>query len=107
MSEEKNLEQVESDSKGRQVWILAKQSAYRTYSDSKVHGVSNILKNESWILRVFWIVLLLTSTGFALYFCYLSSKSYFNYDVSVSIEAVDTLPLEFPAVTVPYGLEPS
>lgn len=76
---------------------LMKLGAKKTFRDSTMHGLSNACRTENLCVRIFWTILALTSGAFAIFFCYTSSKSYFQYDVSVTIEPVDETPVTFPA----------
>lgn len=35
--------------------------------DTSTHGLNNIVKTDSWIIRIVWILLVLTGTGYCTY----------------------------------------
>ena len=65
-------------------------------SSSTVHGIAPMFATRNHIVRAVWFVLTLGGLGCAVYFTYLSTKGYFSYEVSVSIESVDESPIDFP-----------
>ena len=80
-------------------------------SSSTSHGLPNIARTNSKILRLLWTISFLASTAGCAYLLYLSAASYLNYDVVTKITFYDELPSQFPTVTIcnsyPYGSESS
>jgi hypothetical protein len=65
-------------------------------ADSTVHGVANIFRTRNRIVRFVWIGLALGGLGCAVYFTYLSTMGFFNYQTTVSVQAIDESPAVFP-----------
>jgi hypothetical protein len=55
-----------------------------------------MVRSDSWVIKAYWLLLFMGGVGGGLYFCYISSKSYFEYEVTVSIKAVEESPTYFP-----------
>jgi hypothetical protein len=67
---------------------------------STAHGFPNIVRNESKLLKIMWIVFLLASMGSCIYFVILSLKNYFQYEVVTKTRVINDVPSPFPTVTV-------
>jgi hypothetical protein len=69
-------------------------------SNSTFHGLPKIVKNESLIIRIFWILLIITSLLLCLYLLISSIINYHKHDVTLSMKNIEELPTTFPAVTI-------
>jgi hypothetical protein len=67
-----------------------------TLSKSKVHGWGNIFATTNPIVCITWTILVLAGVGAAIFFMYLSTKDYFNYEVTTTIESISENPSNFP-----------
>lgn len=67
---------------------IIKNQAVKTFGASSMHGLNNMIRTDSILVRIFYTILVMAGMAGAIYFCYSSSKSYFNYDVTTSIVAV-------------------
>jgi hypothetical protein len=65
-------------------------------SDSTVHGLANMFRTRNNIVRFVWTCLFLAGFVCAIYFTYLSTIGFFNYEVSVSIQSINESPVTFP-----------
>ena len=68
--------------------------------DSKTHGLSNIVKAKSNILRVIWVVAFLVSVGYCVYECVIALIVYFQYPVVPTASPIYEAPSTFPSVDV-------
>lgn len=68
--------------------------------DSKTHGISNIVKAKSNILRVIWIVCFLASAAYCVYECVVALIVYFQYPVTPTSSPIYEAPSIFPSVDV-------
>ena len=68
------------------------------YSESTMHGLPRVISTSNWIVRVFWLICFLGGLAASAYFTYLSTKSFFNYEVTVSLSENEDSPSDFPAV---------
>jgi hypothetical protein len=75
---------------------LAKNVAKEVFVNTSCHAVPNILRTHRWGLKLIWLLVFIAGNVLALYFCFLSSKSYFNYDVTISVESIEESPTYFP-----------
>jgi hypothetical protein len=82
-----------SSTTGVKHYVVAKN-----IDQSKNHGLSNIFdhSNCNWLIRVVWLLALLTS----LYFIIKAFITYTKYETSVTIENIYETPTDFPAVTI-------
>jgi amiloride-sensitive sodium channel subunit alpha/amiloride-sensitive sodium channel subunit gamma len=80
-------------------------------SSSTSHGLPNIARTDSKILRLLWTVSFLASTAACAYLLYLSVIGYLNFDVVTKISVYDEVPSQFPTVTIcnsyPFGSDNS
>ena len=68
-------------------------------SSSTSHGLPNIARTDSKILRLVWFVSFLASTAACAYLLYLSVIGYLSFNVVTQISVYDELPSQFPTVT--------
>ena len=71
-----------------------------TIGDSKTHGVSNIIKAKSYILKFIWLVCLLASAGYCMYELVMAVMAYLQYGVILSTTPIYEAPTVFPAVDI-------
>ena len=83
--------------KTKQKKILEKSIEIALGSSS--HGIPNMFRNDKTCLKLMWIMLFLMGTSMAIYTVVNSIFSYFNYDVVTSINVINEIPTEFPAIT--------
>ena len=76
-------------------------------SSSTSHGLPNIARTDSKILKLLWTLSFLGSSAGCAYLLYLSVSGYLNYDVVTKITVYDELPSQFPTITIcnsyPFG----
>ena len=68
--------------------------------DSKTHGLGNIVKAKSNILRLIWIICLLASVSYCVYECVIALIVYFQYSVVPTSSPIYEAPSIFPSVDV-------
>ncbi len=83
--------------KSKQKKIIEKSIEIALGSSS--HGIPNMFRNDKTCIKLMWIMLFLTGTSMGIYTCVNSIFSYFNYEVVTSINVINEIPTEFPAVT--------
>jgi hypothetical protein len=66
---------------------------------SSSHGIPNILRTDKTCLKLMWLLLLLFGISTGIYTVINSINNYFSYDVVTSINVINEIPTEFPAVT--------
>jgi len=66
---------------------------------STSHGIPNIFRNDKACLKLMWLLLLLFGISTGIYTIVESIINYFNYDVVTSINVINEIPNEFPAIT--------
>ena len=62
------------------------------------HGLTNIARLDSKLLRILWAVCFLASVGYCTYSCVIIVMNFLQYDVLVNQEVVYKAPVDFPAV---------
>jgi len=68
--------------------------------DSKTHGVGNIVKAKSWILKLVWIVCFLVSVAYCIYECVIALIVYFQYPVIPTPSPIYEAPTVFPSIDI-------
>jgi len=66
---------------------------------SSSHGIPNIFRTDKTCLKLMWLLLLLFGISTGIYTVINSINNYFSYDVVTSINVINEIPTEFPAVT--------
>jgi hypothetical protein len=67
---------------------------------STFHGLQNISKNTNFIIRILWLIFVITSFLYCFYSLVQCFINFYKYEVTVSIKNVDELPSRFPAITI-------
>ena len=81
--------------------------------NSTSHGLPNILRNDSLIIKIVWLVFLVASTSLCSYLCIQSILAYYKYDVTTKTRRIYESPTLFPTIGIctkqtystDYGLE--
>jgi hypothetical protein len=68
--------------------------------NSTSHGLPNILRNESIIIKIVWTVFLVASTSLCSYLCIQNILAYYNYDVTTKTRRVYESPTLFPTIAI-------
>ena len=77
-----------------------KEALKESILGSTFHGVPNIYRSKGTILKLFWTVCLLGSTGFCSFSIAKSIIDYYEYKVVTHISSIYENPIEFPLITV-------
>ena len=64
-----------------------------------MHGIFRILSSKHLLVKIFWLILFLVSSGYLIYQVVEIFKSFLHYSVTTKIETKIEKPLQFPAVT--------
>lgn len=75
------------------------QSFVEVFGQTSMHALPNIIRSTYWSIRLFWTLLLLIGLGVGIFFCHLSTKSYFQFDVNVNVKTIEENPAIFPSVS--------
>jgi hypothetical protein len=71
-----------------------------TFENSSIHAIPNIVRNESYLIKLMWIIFLFGSTGYCSFLVYQSVMNYMNFDV-VSLNRMNPkISVQFPIVTI-------
>ena len=65
---------------------------------SSFPGISNILKNKNWIIKIIWIICYLGFLAGCGYFLSIQFQSYLNYEVATTSDVIREEESEFPTV---------
>lgn len=77
-----------------------KEILVRSCEETTAHGLAPLVRRESWLIRIVWIVCTLASTAVCAYLIALVIIAYLSYDTVTSTEQVRLLTTDFPAVTI-------
>ncbi len=67
---------------------------------STAHGIPNMLRTNSCLLRSLWLIFFIISTCICLYFTVKSFQDYFEYSTVTSIKVIDEKFPQFPAISI-------
>ena len=65
------------------------------------HGIPNIARNQSKLIRLIWIACLLASSTYCFYSIITLMMSYLSYNVLINMQVIEEAPIFFP---VKYSL---
>lgn len=91
---------MEKQPKKESLGSKLKETVVEWCKSSTSHGLPNIFRNESYILKIIWLLCFCASTGYCFYSLYISIIQYFEYQVTSQISQVFESPTEFPTVTI-------
>ena len=63
------------------------------------HGIPNIVRTNSQIIRVMWIIFFLAAAGYCLYTIIQSFIQYYSYETYIELNSIYDTPTEFPAIS--------
>ena len=92
--------QINENSSFTRIKLVIKETA----ENSTSHGIPNIARSNSYILKFLWLICLLVSTVGCGYLVYNSLKSYFNYEVVTKITKHSQTPSPFPVISICVSL---
>lgn len=67
---------------------------------STTHGIPNISRSDSFVIKIIWFLCLIGSSSYCFYLIVQIFVSYFSFGVLISIKVLEKTPVDFPAVTV-------
>lgn len=79
---------------------LLKEKFFEWGTNSTAHGIPNMIRLESRILKIIWFVCFLASLSYCAYTIVSIIITYLQFDVLINQEVVSKSPVDFPAVTV-------
>lgn len=77
-----------------------KQKLYDWGSNTKSHGVPNILRVENLFLKIIWIICFVASFSYCIYTIIGIILTFLKFEVLINQQVATDSPIEFPAVTV-------
>ncbi|RNA37541.1 FMRFamide-activated amiloride-sensitive sodium channel isoform X1 [Brachionus plicatilis] len=83
-----------------EVQELLKKCVKEWCENTSSHGFSNLIRTDSWIIRIVWLILVLLFIGYCSYTVVTIILAYFKYEVVVSYKIVSDSPSPFPGVTI-------
>jgi hypothetical protein len=69
-------------------------------NSTSLHGIPKAIQQESLILKLIWLLLILLSICVGIYIIFLTFNDYYQYDVITNVERVTHLSVTFPAITI-------
>ena len=65
-----------------------------------IHGVPNIIKKENKLIKVWWLIITITSALVAVLFLRQTLLEYFRYNVITEVRLLESDKIEFPVITL-------
>ncbi|CAF1056474.1 unnamed protein product [Brachionus calyciflorus] len=93
-AEEKKKEHEEALNK------LLKDCVREWCENTTSHGFANMVRTDSWIIRIIWLILVIIFMGYCIYTVVQIILTYFSFSVVVSYQVLSDSPSPFPAVTI-------
>ena len=83
----------------RSIASRMKHVIIETAEFSTSHGIPNIVRSQSYFLKIMWLLCFLVSSGGCAYLVYRSISNYFDYEVVTKINVVAEVPAPFPTIS--------
>ena len=77
-----------------------KERTYEYVTTISIPGVPAIFTSQSYLSRLFWIIIILGLLSVGAWNIYLAVEDYYNFDVITNIERVSPPQVTFPAITI-------
>ena len=91
---------IQSKIPSRFLKLKKMQHKLEEYSqDTTMHGIRNIVKTESLLIRIMWLICLIISTASCSYFIFLGLVNYLNFDIVTIIDTIYEHHSQFPTVS--------
>ena len=74
--------------------------AVKYFTTISIPGISPILSEDNYLLKLFWVILILLTFALGFWNIALAVNDYYNYDVITNIERVEPSSVTFPAITI-------
>ena len=68
--------------------------------ETTAHGIPNIIRAKSWILKIMWLFFVTKSSAFCCFMIFKSIDNYLDFEVVTKIHLQSNLPIEFPTVSI-------
>ena len=68
--------------------------------DSTIHGIPRLLKANSLMSKISWILLFICSISYCIYLIITASLSYLQYNTVTNFEIIPEIQADFPVVTI-------
>lgn len=68
--------------------------------DSTFHGLPRILKSNSWLAKLMWMVCFCGSLGYCVYMIIQAVQNYLKYDTVMNTNVFKENPASFPVITI-------
>ena len=91
---------IQIKEKNNSALIRIKLAVKETAENSTSHGIPNIARTDSNILKLMWLICLLGSAGGCAYLVFDSLNGYLNYEVVTKISKISETPSPFPIISI-------
>jgi hypothetical protein len=68
--------------------------------DSTIHGIPRLVKPNSWISKIAWILFFIGSISYCLYLIVTALLSFLQYNTVTNIQTITEIPANFPVITI-------
>ena len=65
-----------------------------------IHGLPNLFKKKSILIKLIWLILFLASLGVSAYFVYNTIVEYLRYEVTTVVRSINQNEIDFPVITI-------
>lgn len=90
---------MESD-KNKKFFQKLKETFKESILSSNFHGIANVVKSSSFLLKLMWIIFIMISASFCVYMIVVNILSYLQYEVSTKTRLINEYESIFPTVTI-------
>ena len=77
-----------------------KTIVHDTACESTTHGIPHIFKRENIVIKIFWIICTLASTGVCAWLVTKTVTDYLTYETVTKAQIIDEVPTLFPVVSI-------
>ena len=77
-----------------------KETIKSIIEDSTIHGIPRLVKPNSWISKMAWILFFIVSISYCIYLILTAILDYLQYNTVTNIETIKDMPADFPVITI-------
>jgi hypothetical protein len=80
--------------------LKIKETIKSIVEDSTIHGIPRLVKPNSWISKIAWMLFFIASISYCIYLILTAIFVYLQYNTVTSIETITDMPADFPVITI-------
>jgi hypothetical protein len=80
--------------------LKIKETIKSIIEDSTIHGIPRLVKPNSWISKIAWMLFFIGSISYCIYLILTAILDYLQFNTVTNIETIKDMPADFPIITI-------